>query len=84
MKLIFSVNAWEDTLHWQRLDQRVVNRIDILIKDIQENKYKGVGKPEPLQNDLSGYWSRRINRKHRLIYKIEKDKIMIAQLKYHY
>lgn len=84
MKLIFSENAWEDYLYWQNADKQILKRINELIKDIQKNKYKGIGKPEPLKHNLSGYWSRRINNEHRLIYKIEEDKIMIAQLRYHY
>ena len=84
MKLIFSENAWEDYLYWQNTDKQILKRINELIKDIQKNKYKGIGKPEPLKHNLSGYWSRRINNEHRLVYKIEEDKIMIAQLRYHY
>ena len=84
MKLIFSENAWEDYLYWQNTDKQILKRINELIKDIQKNKHKGIGKPEPLKHNLSGYWSRRINNEHRLIYKIEEDKIMIAQLRYHY
>ncbi|MDP2278016.1 MAG: Txe/YoeB family addiction module toxin [Nitrospirota bacterium] len=84
MKLIFSENAREDYLYWQNTDKQILKRINELIKDIQKNKYKGIGKPEPLKHNLSGYWSRRINNEHRLIYKIEEDKIMIAQLRYHY
>lgn len=84
MKLIFSENAWEDYLYWQNTDKQILKRINELIKDIQKNKHKGIGKPEPLKHNLSGYWSRRINNEHRLIYRIEEDKIMIAQLRYHY
>jgi len=84
LKLIFSENAWEDYLYWQNTDKQILKRINELIKDIQKNKYKGIGKPEPLKHNLSGYWSRRINNEHRLVYKIEEDKIMIAQLRYHY
>jgi len=84
MKLIFSENAWEDYLYWQNTDKKILKRINKLIKDIQRNKYEGIGKPEPLKHNLSGYWSRRINVEHRLVYKIEKERIMIAQLRYHY
>lgn len=84
MKLIFSGNAWEDYLYWQRTDKKILNRINELILDIQRNKYKGIGKPEPLKHSLAGYWSRRINNEHRIVYKIEKDSVMIAQLRYHY
>jgi len=84
MKLIFSENAWEDYLYWQNTDKKILKRINKLIKDIQRNKYEGIGKPEPLKHNLSGYWSRRINVEHRLVYKIEKERIMIAQVRYHY
>lgn len=60
-------------------DKKILKRINKLIKDILRNKYEGIGKPEPLKNNLSGYWSRRINVEHRLVYKIEKERIMIAQ-----
>lgn len=84
MKLIFANNAWEDYLFWQQTDKKITQRINQLIKDIQRNKYQGIGKPEPLKHNLSGYWSRRINSEHRLVYKIENDSVLIAQLKYHY
>ena len=84
MKLIFSENAWEDYLYWQQTDKRILKRINELIKDIQKNKYEGIGKPEPLKQNLSGYWSRRITSEHRLIYKIEKKEILLAQMRYHY
>ncbi len=84
MKLIFSVNAWEDYQFWQKTDKKKLNRINHLTKDIQRNKYEGLGKPEPLKHNLSGYWSRRINNEQRIVYKIENDAILIAQLRYHY
>ncbi|MCK5695840.1 MAG: Txe/YoeB family addiction module toxin [Desulfobacula sp.] len=84
MKLIFSANAWEDYLFWQKTDKKKLQRINVLIKDIQRNKFEGIGKPEPLKHNLSGYWSRRINNEHRIVYKIENDAILIAQLRYHY
>lgn len=84
MKLIFSGNAWEDYQYWQKTDKKMLKRVNVLIKDIQRNKYEGIGKPESLRHNLAGYWSRRINSEHRLIYKIEGDSIMIAQLRYHY
>ena len=74
----------EDCLYWQNTDKKKLKRINKLIKDIQKNKYEGIGKSEPLKHNLSGYWSRRINVEHRLVYKIEKERIMIAQLRYHY
>lgn len=84
MKLIFSEHAWEDYVYWQRTDKKILRRINEIIKDIQRNKYQGIGKPEPLRHSLSGYWSRRITSEHRIVYKIEKDAILIAQLRYHY
>lgn len=84
MKLIFSEHAWEDYLYWQRADRHILGRIDTLIKEIQRAPFEGIGKPEPLRHGLSGYWSRRINDEHRIVYKIEADSLYIAQLRYHY
>ena len=84
MNLIFSSKAWDEYLYWQKTDKKILNRINTIIKDIQRSPFEGIGKPEPLKHNLSGYWSRRINDEHRLIYKVEKDAIKIAQLKYHY
>ncbi len=84
MKLVFSKNAWEDYLYWQRTDKRILKRINELIKDIQKNKYEGIGKPEALRHSLSGYWSRRITNEHRIVYKIDHDQVLLAQLRYHY
>ena len=84
MQLIFSENAWNDYLFWQKNDKKKLRRINNLIKDIQRNKFEGLGKPEPLKHNLSGYWSRRINTEHRIVYKIENDANLIAQLRYHY
>ena len=84
MKLLFSASAWEDYLFWQKTDKKTLKRINLLIKDIQRNKYEGLGKPEAFKNNLSGYWSRRITNEHRIVYKIENNSILIAQLRYHY
>ncbi len=84
MKLIFSENAWQDYLYWQKTDKKKLKRINNLIQDIQRNKYEGIGKPESLRHNLSGFWSRRINNEHRIVYKIENNAILIAQLRYHY
>ena len=84
MKLIFSEHAWDDYMYWQKTDKKISTRINMTIKDIQRNEYEGIGKPEPLKHNLSGYWSRRINSAHRIVYKIEHDSILIAQLRYHY
>ena len=84
MNLIFSTNAWEDYLYWQKTDKKILKRINQLIKEIQRSPYEGIGKPEPLKHGLAGYWSRRINDEHRIVYKHEEDFIKIAQLRYHY
>lgn len=84
MKLIFSSHAWEDYLYWQKSDKKILKRINELIKAIQREPFEGIGKPEPLKHALSGYWSRRINDEHRIVYKVEEDAILIAQLRYHY
>jgi len=84
LNLVFSDHAWSDYLYWQKTDKKLVKRINSLIKDIQRSPFDGVGKPEPLKHALSGYWSRRINEEHRIVYKITSDSILISQLRYHY
>jgi toxin YoeB len=84
MKLIFSSKAWDNYLYWQKTDKAMVKRINALIKEIQGNPFDGIGKPERLKHGLSGYWSRRINDEHRIVYKLSEDNLLIAQLRYHY
>ena len=84
MKLKFSEQAWEDYLYWQKTDEKLLRRINDLIKEITRTPYTGTGKPEPLKHALSGYWSRRINDEHRIVYKSADDEVLIAQLRYHY
>lgn len=84
MRLIFSGQAWEDYLYWQKTDKKLVERINVLVKDISRSPFAGIGKPEPLKNALSGYWSRRINDEHRIVYKIADGSMLIAQLRHHY
>lgn len=84
MKLIFSKNAWEDYQYWLQTDKKILNRVNALIQDIQRSPFSGVGKPEALKHGLSGYWSRRINDEHRIVYKVDGDAVFIAQLRYHY
>lgn len=84
MKVLFTEHAWEDYLHWQESDAKLLTRINELIKEIQRAHFTGIGKPEPLKGDLSGHWSRRINREHRLVYQIKDDCICISQCRYHY
>ncbi|MDR0703940.1 MAG: Txe/YoeB family addiction module toxin [Planctomycetaceae bacterium] len=83
MNKIFSNEAWEEYLFWQLHDKKILKRINMLLKDIDRNRYSGIGKPEPLKN-LQGFWSRRIDDKNRLVYKIEKDHIVIVQCGSHY
>jgi len=84
VKIVFSEHAWDDYLYWQNADKKIVKRINTLIREIERTPYQGQGKPEPLKHSLSGYWSRRITDEHRLVYKVENDAIVIAQLRYHY
>ncbi len=84
MKIIFSEHAWDDYLNWQRTDRKILERINKLIKEMQRSPYEGTGKPEPLRHGLSGYWSRRITDEHRIVYKVERDALHLAQLRYHY
>jgi toxin YoeB len=84
VKLIFSEHAWEDYLYRQRTDRKMLNRVNNLIQEIRRSPFEGAGKPEPLKHGLSGYWSRRITDEHRIVYKVESDSLLIAQLRYHY
>ncbi|MHB8149763.1 MAG: Txe/YoeB family addiction module toxin [Desulfobulbia bacterium] len=84
MRLIFSEHAWEDYLYWQQSDRKMLVRINSLIKEIQRQPFQGIGKPEPLRHGLAGYWSRRINDEHRIVYKVTEEAVFIAQLRYHY
>jgi toxin YoeB len=84
VKLVFSNEAWEDYLFWQKQDKAVVRRINELIAACMRDPFVGIGKPEPLKHALAGFWSRRITDTHRLVYKAEKDALLIAQLRYHY
>ena len=84
MRLVFAENAWEDYLYWQKTDRKTLERVNLLIQDIQRSPTAGIGKPEALKHALSGYWSRRINAEHRIVYKLEADALLIAQLRHHY
>jgi len=84
MRLIFADQAWEDYLFWQQEDPAKVEKINILIKDVRRDSFRGLGKPEPLKGALAGYGSRRINDEHRMVYKIAGGDLLIAQLRYHY
>ena len=84
MILSFSDDAWEDYLYWQQHDKKIFKKLNRLIKEIQREPFEGVGEPEPLKYNWSGYWSRRITIEHRLVYKVSDDILMIAQCRYHY
>jgi toxin YoeB len=84
MKILFSEHGWEDYLYWQQNDRKILKKINRLIREIQGEPFRGIGKPEPLKFSLAGYWSRRIDHVHRLVYKVENDILTIAQCRYHY
>ena len=84
MRLVFADEAWDDYLYWQQHDRRMVGRINKLIREAQREPFAGLGKPEPLKHALAGYWSRRITDEHRMVYKVDGDALVIAQLRYHY
>jgi toxin YoeB len=84
MRIIFSKNAWEDYTSWLTEDKKTLKKINSLIKDIERTPYEGTGKPEPLKFDLAGFWSRRIDQAHRLVYKIEENDLQIFACKYLY
>ena len=83
-KIVFESSAFADFNDWVKLDKKIYRKIIELIKDIDRNPFQGLGKPEALKHDLSGYWSRRINQEHRLVYKVTDDEILILSCKYHY
>lgn len=82
--MIWDESAWSDYLYWQTQDKKTLKRINVLIKDIERNGHAGLGKPEPLKGDLSGFWSRRIDEYNRLVYRISDDMLEIASCKDHY
>jgi len=82
--LIFSPNAWEDYVYWQQHDKQLLKRINGLIREVQRNPFIGVGKPEPLRFEMKGFWSRRINREHRLVYRVTDTAIEIVSCRFHY
>ena len=84
MRITFSKNAWEDYVSWQTEDKRILRKINELIEAIQRNPFDGIGKPEPLKYDLAGFWSRRIDREHRLVYQVINNEILIYSCRYHY
>ena len=84
MEIFFSTHAWEDYLYWQKYDRKMLKKVNELIKSCQRTPYEGIGKPEALKENLSGWWSRRINHEHRLVYRIHKGQLQIAQCRHHY
>ena len=83
-KISFTKKSWEEYCYWQSQDKKTLKRINLLLADIQRNNFTGIGKPEPLKENLTGFWSRRIDDSNRLVYKIENDQIEFGQCKGHY
>ncbi|MDX7953884.1 Txe/YoeB family addiction module toxin [Lichenihabitans sp. Uapishka_5] len=84
MKLVFDERAWEDYLHWQATDPKLLVRLNGLIRECTRTPFAGTGKPEPLRGPLSGWWSRRLTQEHRLVYRVAGESLLIAQCRYHY
>ena len=84
MELAFSKNAWEDYVSWQAEDKKTLKKINKLIKEIMRTPFEGNGKPEPLKYELAGFWSRRIDQEHRLVYQYANDKLLIYSCRFHY
>lgn len=84
MRLVWSPDAWDDYVEWQRLDRKTLARINRLIEECRRTPFSGTGKPEPLRGDLSGWWSHRVDREHRLAYRVRDNALGIAQCRYHY
>jgi toxin YoeB len=84
VKLVFSDHAWEDYLYWQKNDRKMLERINQLIQEVNREPFSGMGKPEPLQHALSGFWSRRFTDEHRMVYRVETQALLLAQLRHHY
>lgn len=84
MKLVFHERALEDYLYWQSTDPKMLARVNHLIKETSRSPFQGIGKPEPLRGELRGWWSRRIDQEHRLVYRPTEDGLLIAQCRHHY
>ena len=84
MKFVFVEESWEDYLYWQKTDKKMLQKINALLKDISKTPFSGIGKPEALKHKYRGFWSRRIDQEHRLIYKIHEDEIQIVKCRFHY
>lgn len=84
MRIVFSRGAWEQYLYWQQTDRAMIRKINRLVEECLRHPFEGTGKPEPLRGDLAGFWSRRIDREHRLVYRASATALEIAQCRYHY
>jgi toxin YoeB len=84
MKITFHAHGWEDYLHWQSQDRKLLQKLNGLIRECQRTPFTGTGKPEPLKGELAGWWSRRIDQEHRLVYRVTDEGLLIAQCRYHY
>lgn len=84
MKLCWDDDAWDDYLYWQKTDRKLLDKLNRLIKECQRHPFDGTGKPEPLRGDLAGFWSRRIDREHRLVYRVRNETLEIIACRYHY
>ena len=84
MKLTFQAHGWEDYLHWQDTDRKMLRKLSGLIKECLRTPFEGTGKPEPLKGALAGWWSRRLDQEHRLVYRVTDEGLLIAQCRYHY
>ena len=84
MILAWADYAWEDYLYWQTQDKKTLKRINLLIKDIMRHPFEGLGEPEPLRHNWQGFWSRRMDLEHRLVYQVRGDTLFVAQCRYHY
>lgn len=84
MKIVFLSDAFDQYVHWQERDRKSLAKLNRLIEECRRHPYEGTGKPEPLKNDYSGWWSRRIDRENRLVYRVEGDSLIIVQCRYHY
>ena len=84
MSITFTESAWEEYLYWHQQDQSILRRIHLLLREIQRHPFTGIGKPEPLRGPLAGTWSRRIDARHRLVYQVEKGRLIVLQCRFHY
>jgi len=84
MKLAWSSRAWNDYLYWQKTDRKKLKRINTLIKDSLRNPFDGIGNPEPLRHELQGFWSKRIDKEHRLVYSYSEEELLIVGCRHHY